>query len=190
MSNYQQTDTSYVASESCLGADHGGIKNLRIQSGAAAGTISLSSTTLSGGSLRTVARFSAIDGDPGTATWLGATTCRFNITTANTNITWASIYWCAREDADNGVIVTATTTSGLAIGLGTTGVKTASVELTIALAISLSAAPVLEFQVSNAAAMASVFNWISNQIITMPFTASAAPAASAVFTLAQMKVGS
>ena len=186
--DYQQTDVSSSAGTGAciiIGTPH----YFTISAGAAAGSISQSHVTTSGGGRLAGIAFNTSPGDPGTATYSGTCTMRLNITTANTNITWGSLYWC-NDCALSGTLVTSTT--GLAISLGTTGVKTASIEVVLATnfpCITLSSMSQLMIQVSNSAMVNATFNWINDQIVTLPFGGAAPPAAQQPYVLAQTKAG-
>lgn len=185
MESWQQTDTSAIPAG-------GTVQNWAMSVGGVAGTVSLSALVASGGASNTILNFgqSTYGSNNISATVIGAATVRLNITTANTNITWGGIQW--NERCAGQALVTLTQTAGLAIGLGTTGVKTASVEVTSAYTLGCTtASATLAFflKMSNAAAMNATFNYKSDQVNTLPFTASAAPAASITYTLAQLGVG-
>lgn len=189
--SFQQTDISIGEADvgSCSVSNVG---FWRISAGAAAGSLSHSAQIASAGaSTAKNLSYATSGGVPGTATWVGACTIRLNITTANSNVTWVGARICERCAANNSTA--ATVTSALGISLGTTGVKTASVEITSAYTLSncgtATAQANMVLSCSNAATMAATFNYINNQIITFPESASAAPAPSAIFTLAQMNVG-
>lgn len=176
--SYQQTDTT-----------SGGIYNISI--GAAAGTVSHSATATSAGTgLTLYCEFETTHGQVGTATWSGACTVRWNITTANSNVTWSQIEW--RATCIGGADQIVTTTSGLAIGLGTTGVKTASVETTSNYTIicdTSSSATKIMLRGTSIATMTGTFNFLTNQIITFPRSDAAAPVVTAQGILAQTNAG-
>lgn len=163
--------------------------------GAIAGFVSISSSVASVGAgvQREIAwRMMA----PGTATWEGVATVLLDITTANTNVTWSRVIWCAVCNdgiSDTGSAITST--SGLGISLGTTGVKTASVGIA-ATTIDLggcgtaTAASFTILEMSNAATMAAVFNWIPRQYLIFPSDAgTSTPAAADVYNLATTRAG-
>lgn len=186
--DYQQTDESSSAGtgQCSFAATQ---KHFNISAGAAAGTVSQSYGVLSGGGTRSAIAFNTFPGDPGTATYSGTCTMRLNITTANTNVTWDRMDWC-NDCALSGTAITVT--SGLAISLGTTGVKTASISVVLATnfpCVTSSSMSQLMIQVSNAAMVNATFNWINDQIVTLPFTGAAPPATSVTYTLAQTKAG-
>ena len=191
MTTYKQSDaTISVVANACLGFAQG-VGNV-MSVGATLGIVSFSSDVGTAGIAKPMTFFTTPfnTSDPGTATWMGACTMRFNVTTANTNVTWSGICW---SEWDGVLLQPVTQTSTLAISLGTTGIKTASVEATAAYVVGATTASVsliLTLIGSNAATMVATFNWKSDQTVTLPFTSSAAPAPSSIFTLAQMNVGS
>lgn len=192
MSDYQQTDTVGVNTLNCGTVSASSSGNFLISAGATAGTTSRSVGIQSAGSVQhsRFAGFITTPGGPGTSTWAGACTMRFNVTTANSNITWGSMGFCELCGTVN--LRTVTTTATLAIGFGTTGVKTASVESTSSFVLSCNASTAAaQFTLigSNAAAMTAVFNWVSDQIVTLPFTSSAAPATTPIASLTLLNSG-
>ena len=174
----------------------GDVTYARIMSaGAAAGTVTVSvGVSSAGAGLLVLAGFETSYGVPGTATWSGACTMRWNIVRANSNITFSHLQW--RADAAGGAAEgddsIYTNTVGLAIGLGTTGVKTASIEGTSAFVhTSTTASSNLRFVLfgTSGATMSGNFGYIPDATVTAPFTDSAA-APALVFNLATTKVGS
>lgn len=185
--SYQQIDTSASADTKAC-APVGAYQKYNMSAGAAAGTVSRS-LAVGTSTLKVLVSFNTDPGDPGTLTYAGVCIMRFNVTTANTNITWSELRWC-NECALSGVA--ATYTSGLAISLGTTGIKTASVEATAATGfqcLTLSAVCQLLLAGSNVSTMNAVFNWVNDQIVTLPFGGAPPPATSVTYTLAQTKAG-
>lgn len=147
-----------------------------MSAGAAPGTNSRSSVCLSAGNgIQNLAFFITDAGNANTATWGGSCVMRFNITTANSNITWSSLEWCEKSALSSSSV---TQTSGLAIGLGTTGVKTASVDVVAYTIKSLGVSAQVHLAIvgTNVATMTATFNWLPDQDVTLPFTASAGPA--------------
>ncbi len=186
--SYQQMDASASAdSSACSGTSSHQMYNM--SAGGAAGTISHSFAVSTLGAFSIVS-FNTTPGDPGTLTYAGACIMRFNVTTANTNVTWSKLWWC-NECALSGTLATVTT--GLAISFGTTGVKTASVEAVAATGfacLTLSAVCQLMIAGTNAAMANATFNWLNDQIVTLPFAGGAPPPATSVtYTLAQTKAG-
>lgn len=189
--DYRQTDTSAtgLVSNICRSITAGNVLRLSMINGGTAGTTSRSTTVLTALAAVSFVTFLTPDGDPGTATWIGPCVVRFNITTSNANVTWAYIDWCEECSLSKGIV---TATSGLGIGLGTTGIKTASVEATGAytnVCNSASASVMLQLGGSTGAAMPAIFVWQASELITLPFTDSAAPAPTTIFTIAQMGAG-
>lgn len=159
----------------------------------ATGSISVTAGS-AGAGLLVLAGFETPYGTPGTATWSGAITVRWNIVLANANVTWSRLDW--RGDSAGGEAEGDdsfyTSTSGLAIGLGTTGVKTASVEGTTAFVHTANTASSnlrLVLFGTSMATMAGIFAYRSDDTVTAPFSESAAEAA-VVFNLATTRAGS
>lgn len=133
--------------------------------------------------------FQTSAGDPGTPSAVGACTVRINITTANANATWSYLNWNTNCGAGDDAV---TDTAGLAIGLGTTGVKTASVEesdASMSLSCGTASASIrLYMQGTSIATMTGRFNFLADSTITLPVSSGAAPAAE-VYNLASTKAG-
>lgn len=186
--SYQQTDGS--ASVDTGACSNGGIQQRYIISaGAAAGTISHSYSVRTAGALTSFVSFNTSPGEPGTATYEGSCKVLFNITTANTNVTYSELYWC-NECALSGGFVT--TTSALGISLGTTGIKTASIAAAATFnfkCLAISATCQFMINGSNGAMANAIFNFLCDQVITTPFTGAAPPPATQPYTLAQSKAG-
>lgn len=191
MSTRVQQDTSasaLTALSSCVAfGNRTGSHCLMLTSGAA-GSLSRSVNALSASFNNQIfGSFITVAGDPGTADWTGACTMRWNITTANTNFTWSELVWTAYSaSAPHRLCVTRT--SGLAIGLGTTGVKTASVEATGFVALTTDVVKLI-MAGSNAALMAAAFVCVYDQTVDVPFSASAAPATTAIPSLTLLNNG-
>lgn len=183
--DYQQTSAQVA-----------GINSVLLVPGGVAGTRSASFTAASAGAgLQTFALMATAVADPGTPSFAaGALIMRWNITTANSNLTWSYLEWndsCQGTGED-----TVTVTSGLAISLGTTGVKTASCTTTANYNVGHgvcgtdSAREVIRLYGTSVATMVGIFVFVPNQLVTFPFTSgSGAAAPASVFNLASTRAG-
>lgn len=192
MGQRQQTDNSAVqlaALSACLSFSNRIGANVMMVEGGTAGVVSSTQSMISAGisTIQLAASFSTPSGDPGTATWDGSCVMRWNITTANTNITWSHLVWSAYS-ASLTFRVCVTYTASLAIGLGTTGVKTASVGVSL-FAANTTDVTRLFCVGSNAAAMSSSFGYLKNQLVDVPFTSSATAATTAIHSLTLLNNG-
>jgi hypothetical protein len=167
---FTQTDTNPGALANCYRSDASTVCTSQAEAGAAAGSGTCSPSHAGSESAPGSAsiRMKLIVGAG--ITWSSGTwTFRVNITSANMNITWneCQIERVNSSDVCQGGIGIAT---GLAISLGSTGVKSANVSGS-AQTPSVGDYVIISMICNNGAMTAQSFTWTSDQDIDSPFTA-------------------
>lgn len=168
--NFQQTDTSASTSDqpNCSGASlvSGGFSLSECSAAGAAGSNTISGT-LPSSATQSYPAFRCVVA--GGVTWAAGTwTVRFNVQTANMNLTVTEVYVC-RADSSNVNQATIGSATGLSISLGTTGVKTQAVT-GASQTPAANDAVFIVLVIVNAAMTSQTIILTPNQLIDSPFT--------------------
>ncbi len=174
--NYQQTDVvnACQGQTECSGATttSGASGSFDCANGGTVGSTTASIVTA--GSATNVEKISHSIATVGSVTWAsGNWVVRFNVTTANSNITWTQT-WICRFNSSCVNQATIGSLTGQSVSMGTTGVKS----MTISGSAQTPAAGdqiVLAYKFSNGMSTSQTFNYLNNQLIDSPFTAATGP---------------
>lgn len=175
--NYTQTDTNYTfpgAATLCSGdtfTTGGASEPAKIATnGGTAGSVGTNITLVSSASLDTACIIKCTI-DSGTTWAAGTWTWRLNITTSNMNLTLEEVYICRYNSASTPVNqATIGSVTGLAISLGTTGVKSGNITGS-AQTPSAGDIVIVSFRFSNGAMSNQTAQATFDQNIDSPFTA-------------------
>lgn len=170
--NYRQTDTNATCADGqyCLPVSTGTVDILKLASdGGTAGVTEATGSHFANASDQRDILFEIVPA-AGTTWAAGNWTVRLNVTTANMNLTWDTVYIC-RVNSSCVSQATIASATGLAISCGTTGVKSTTVSGAVQTPGAGDKIVVL-LEFDNGSMTTQTFGITPNQLIDSPFTAA------------------